>query len=57
MTPVVGLFHFCVERITKMQIFFSVIARQPPVEPGPPHYRGFTTTLRRTTLGRSATEE
>jgi len=57
MTPVVGLFHFCGERITKMQIFFSVIARQPPVEPGPPHPRGFTITLRHTTLGRTPTEK
>jgi hypothetical protein len=37
-------------------IFFSM-AQQPPVGPGPPHYRGFTITLRHTTLGRAPLDE
>ena len=33
--------------------FFFFTAQQPPSGPGPPHYRVFIVTLRRTTLGRT----
>jgi hypothetical protein len=33
------------------------MARQPPVGQGPPHYRGFTITLRHTTFGRTPLDE
>jgi hypothetical protein len=33
------------------------MTQQPPSAPGPPHYRGFTITLRNTTLGRTPLEE
>jgi len=29
------------------------MVQQPPVRPGPPHFRDFTITLRHTTLGRN----
>jgi len=34
-------------------MIFSPMAQQPPIGPGPPHYPGFTVTLRHTTLGRT----
>jgi hypothetical protein len=34
-----------------MEIVFSPMAQHPPNGPGHPHYRSFTITLRRTTLG------
>jgi hypothetical protein len=37
-------------------VFFSSGATAPS-EPGPPHYRGFTITLRHTTLGRTPLDE
>jgi hypothetical protein len=35
---------------------FFPMEQQPPVGPGPPHYRGFTITLRQTTIGRTPLE-
>jgi hypothetical protein len=38
-----------------MIVFFSVMAQQPPLGQGP--HRGFTITLRHTTLGRTPLDE
>jgi len=38
-------------------VFPPLMGKQLPSGPGPPHYRGFTVTLRHTTLGRTALEE
>ena len=39
-------------------LFVSTMELQPtPRGPGPPHYRGFTITLRHTTLGRTSLDE
>jgi hypothetical protein len=39
--------------LTELPNFFSPMAQQPLVDPGPYHYLGFTITLRHTTLGRT----
>jgi hypothetical protein len=36
---------------------FFPMPQQPPVGPGPPHYQGFTITVRHTTLGRTPLDE
>jgi hypothetical protein len=40
-----------------MTKYFFSMAQQPPVGPGPHHYRGFTIILRHTTLGRTPLDE
>ena len=44
---------------TRGRIFFSSWRNPPPPPsgPGPPHYRGFTITLRRTTFERTPLDE
>ena len=37
--------------------FIFSVAQQPPSGPRPPHWRGFTITLRHTTLGQTPLEE
>jgi hypothetical protein len=43
--------------ITYSMVNFFPMAKQPPSGPGTPHYRGFTITLRYTTLGRAPLDE
>jgi len=38
-------------------IFLFTMSQQPPSAPRPPHYRGFTITLRRTTFRRTPLDE
>jgi hypothetical protein len=45
------------EHLISKDAFLFPTARQPPVGPRPPHYRGFTITLWHTTLGRTPLDE
>jgi len=38
-------------------VIFFTTAQQPPIGPWPPYYRGFTITLRHTTLSRASSDQ
>jgi len=45
------------EMLINNYVSFFILAQQPPRGPRPPHYYGFTITLRHTTLDRTPLDE
>jgi hypothetical protein len=49
--------QFATQNATLTSSLLLFLARQPPIGPGPPHYRGFTITLRHTALGSTSLDD
>jgi len=56
MQPLFSMFMVLV-LICYNNFLFSPWCNSPPIGPGPPHYRGFTITLRHVTVSRASLNE